>query len=70
MIEGLIFILGVVLGIVIGVFVKPRNLPKKAGTLFFYADEPGEPLTMFAELDAPIEDIYGLSQVIFTVSRK
>ena len=58
-------------GFVLGcIFTKWINRPVKAGELYFYSGEPGEPPTMAAGLNMPVEEVVKHDEVTFTISRR
>lgn len=67
MFEVVTFVVGLLLG---GFIMWCLLTTRKAGTLYFYEDEPGNPPVMCAELTQPVEDVRKCARVIFTVSHK
>lgn len=67
LIGGISFFVGWILGYF---FCKWINRPVKAGELYFYSGEPGEPPTMAAGLNMSVEEVRKYDEVTFVVSRR
>lgn len=67
LVGGISFFVGWILGCF---FYKWIHRPIKAGELYFYSGEPGEPPAMAAGLNMPVEEVCKYDEVTFTVSRR
>lgn len=64
-------LVSIVAGFVLGYFFhKLVSKPVKAGVLFFFDEESGEPPTMAAGLDMPVEEVRKHDCVTFQVSSR
>lgn len=67
----IVSIVSAVLGWILGyIFHKWFCGPIKAGELFFYDGEPGDPPVMAAGLDMPVDEVQKHDCVIFKVNSR